>query len=62
MPEQLMTISQVAKLLCCHTMTVRRLIKSGALGEVVRTSHQFVRVKAEAVNAYISKHTEELIR
>jgi len=60
--DDLMTIKQVAEMLACNPMTVRRRIDSGQLGQVVRHGRKFVRVKREAVEAYISKHTEELIR
>lgn len=57
MPD-LITIKDAARVLACHPMTVRRLIKKGALGDVVRGNHQFVRIHRDALDAYISRHTE----
>jgi excisionase family DNA binding protein len=54
----LVSIDQVASLLDCHTMTVRRLIKAGELGEVVRMGHKFVRIRRQAVDDYIDRHSE----
>lgn len=56
---ELVSIDQAATILDCHTMTVRRLIKAGQLGDVVRMGRKFVRVRKSALEAYISKHTEE---
>ena len=60
--DDLVSIDRAAEILDCHAMTIRRLIKAGALGEVVRMGRKFVRIRKSAVEAYISKHTEEIIK
>jgi excisionase family DNA binding protein len=60
--DDLVSIDRAAEILDCHTMTVRRLIKAGKLGDVVRMGRKFVRIRRAAVEAYISKHTEEVIK
>ena len=59
MSDDLISIDRVAEILDCHTMTVRRIIKRGELGDVVRIGSKFVRIRRAAVEAYICKHTEE---
>jgi excisionase family DNA binding protein len=56
---ELLTIKQVAEILACHTMTVRRLVAANQLGDVVRAGRKFVRIRRQAVEAYISRHTAE---
>jgi excisionase family DNA binding protein len=54
---ELLTIKQAAEILACHTMTVRRLIEAGKLGDVVRAGRKFVRIRRTALEAYIVQNT-----
>jgi len=58
----LLTIKQVAEMLACHTMTVRRKMASGEFGPITRLGRKAVRISRAGVEAYISLHTEEIIR
>ena len=50
---ELLTTQEVAKRLNCHAVTVRKLMKDGKLGDVIRDGRKFIRVKSDAVDAYI---------
>jgi excisionase family DNA binding protein len=58
MSDELITIDTAATMLQCHKMTIRRLIKAGKLGDVVRMGSKFVRLRRASVEAYINEHTE----
>jgi len=60
--SDLVTIKETASILACSTMTVRRLIKDGKLGDITRNGRKYVRISRASVNSFISKHTEEAVK
>lgn len=58
MTDDLMTIKQVAELMACKIVTVRRRIKAGAFGAVIRDGTKMIRIRRSAVEAYIKSKTE----
>lgn len=58
MTDDLMTIKQVAELMACTQMTVRRRIKAGAFGAVIRDGNKMIRIRRYAVEEYIKSKTE----
>jgi excisionase family DNA binding protein len=53
----LITIKQAAAMMACHTMTVRRRMDAGELGQVARMGRKCVRLSRAAVEEYIAKNT-----
>lgn len=53
--NDLMTIAEVADLLKCSTMTVRRMIKANEFGPVLRRGTQFVRIYKSAVEKRLTE-------
>ena len=53
--EELITVEEAAKLLCCHVKHVYRLIAEGKLPRV-KFGRRWVRVKRSDVIAFIENH------
>lgn len=57
MSDELLTIQEVAGMMKCHHMTVRRMAKDGKL-PLVRLGPKANRIPRKAVEEYIKKQTE----
>lgn len=55
--NELITIKETAKLMACSTMTVRRRMGAGELGETVKDGRKFVRLYRRNVLRYIQDRT-----
>ena len=55
--NDLLTIKQVAEVLSCHQMTVRRIMDAGELGPITRLGRRAIRISSIGLELYIINNT-----